>query len=203
MRRLHRPCAWKHGGLKMKEACSLGPGWRVLLHQGPNTRQSSATERLTLLGWEGQGEEPLHGGKRCLVCECVSTRVHTGSSTPRCVWGAVIAIHEKERRHWKPLLSTSSWTAPTPRRGFFPSKALGIQTLTVGPFSWHVTPKPDVLTSGGACTSLPLAFNLCQADESAVSKLRLWRETGLGSGLDSVTLTVWPATAHELPVHGG
>lgn len=87
MRRLHRPCARKHGGLKMKEACSLGPGWRVLLHQGPNTRQSSATERHTLLGTEGQGEEPLRGRKRCLVCECVSTRVHTSSSTPLCVGG--------------------------------------------------------------------------------------------------------------------
>lgn len=44
----------KPSGSFMKEACSLDPGWRVLTCQCPDMKQSSATEKHTLL-WAGDG----------------------------------------------------------------------------------------------------------------------------------------------------
>lgn len=68
---------------------------------------------------------------------------------------------------------TSNWTALNPNGRFFSSKAQGTQRLTICPFSWHTTPKPDVpITSRVACRSHPLAFNLCQFYKSAATKLQ-------------------------------
>lgn len=96
MRQLHHPWARNHGGLKVKEACSLDPGKRFLTCLCPNTRQSSVTERHTLLwgrsgGW---GRALMWEKTRECVYMCVCVREHP------CVFGwvrgGIAAVHRKE-----------------------------------------------------------------------------------------------------------
>lgn len=101
-------------GLKMKGACYVDRGWRVLTCLCANTRPCS--ERDTSL-WAGDGGErsPRVGENICSVREGVSACVRMCHSIPvcTCAWviihntvGGVTVIRRKETIHWKPLLST-------------------------------------------------------------------------------------------------
>lgn len=184
IRQLPHPCARNHEGLKTKEAHSLGPGWRVLLGQCPNTRQSAAAERLTLL-WVGGGEDrSLYVGENGALYVSVYVHVCTQARALLCVWGwgqLQLSTGRKEgtgNPYWTPHLRLNSSKS---RWQVFFLQGSGDRRLTICPFSWHTTPKPDVpTTSGVACRRLSLAFNLFHFYKSAVTKLQTLNRDGPG-----------------------
>ena len=133
---------WGRGGLKMKEAHSPDPGWRVLTCEQPNTRQGPATERRPWLrAGDGVGKEPLPGRKH-MPCECVCVCLDMCMNTPArvcvCVCCGGDYSHPWERNDFTgtPTLNTSPPTEQLliPSTGFL-SKALGTQILTIHSFS--------------------------------------------------------------------
>lgn len=83
-------------GLKMKEACYLDPGWRVLTCLCPNTRPCS--ERHTSL-WAGdEGRKELLCGRKYMLCMWGCVYVHVCTCAP-----ASLCVHVHE------YSSTAQW----------------------------------------------------------------------------------------------
>ena len=111
---------WGRGGLKMKEAHSPDPGWRVLnLWAAYYKTRFSHREAPMAMCWRWGGEGALTWAKThaLWVCLCMSWYVHEHSCACMCVcvlWGGLQSPMGKKWLHWNPYSEhlPSNWTTP-------------------------------------------------------------------------------------------